>query len=158
MNLEPLTIAANVTQGVNVHCDQVLLLLGKLYHTFTINHEYFDDTGEAVDVGPVPSITNSINKHWAKADQDLFIVTFYLNPYLNKDLLNPSLLSAASIMGILCCLYICIFGVDSTPAAFLEEIFDYHQWQAMFSPENWPLDTLRQGLQDPVCLESFSYH
>ena len=134
MNLEPLAIAANVAQGANVRCDQVLLLLGKLYHTFTIDQEYFDDTGEAVDVGPVPSITNSINKHWAKADQDLFIATFYLNPYLNKDLLNPSLLSAVSIMGILCCLYIHVFRVNSTPIAFLKEIFDYHQQQAMFSP------------------------
>ena len=114
MNLEPLAIAANVAQGANVHCDQVLLLLGKLYHTFTIDREYFDDTGEAVDVGPVPSIMYSINKHWAKADQDLFTAAFYLNLYLNKDLLNHSLLSAASIMGILCHLYTSFWSQEHT--------------------------------------------
>ncbi|PCH34657.1 hypothetical protein WOLCODRAFT_79053 [Wolfiporia cocos MD-104 SS10] len=35
LHIEPLAIATNVSQGATTHCDQVLLILGNLYRTYT---------------------------------------------------------------------------------------------------------------------------
>ncbi|OJA19397.1 hypothetical protein AZE42_11562 [Rhizopogon vesiculosus] len=75
--IEALAIAVNVSQRSNTRCDQVLLLLGKLCHTYVNLCIIAEDEDES---HPVTFIINSIEKRWKRADQDLFIVALFLNP------------------------------------------------------------------------------
>ncbi|KAG2353245.1 hypothetical protein BDR07DRAFT_1236696, partial [Suillus spraguei] len=82
-HIEPLAIAVNVSQRSNTHCDQVLLLLGKLYCTYIslrITDNSFSFAGDEDESHPATSIINSIEKRWERTDQDLFIIALFLNP------------------------------------------------------------------------------
>jgi hypothetical protein len=73
-HLEPLAIAANITQASFCHLYQVLMTFGHLImqYRFITNPE--DTVGYA-------TIIKSIEAHWATADQDIFIVAVILNPF-----------------------------------------------------------------------------
>ncbi|KAG5640226.1 hypothetical protein DXG03_009768, partial [Asterophora parasitica] len=74
-HLEPLAIAANITQSDNAHLDTVVLTLINLYQIYSDATCNFDETiAQAVLV--------SLKKCWAKADQPIFIVVLILNPYI----------------------------------------------------------------------------
>jgi hypothetical protein len=72
-----------------------LLLLGKLYRTYVNlrivdrSHPLAEDEDES---HPITSIINSIEKRWERADQDLFIIALFLNPLINANLFNSSVL------------------------------------------------------------------
>lgn len=71
--LEPLAVAANITQGSFCHMDQVLVTFGfmsMIYHSDDMKH---DMTGQQ-------AILNSIDAHWAKSDQRVFIAAVLVNP------------------------------------------------------------------------------
>ncbi|KDQ08587.1 hypothetical protein BOTBODRAFT_118313 [Botryobasidium botryosum FD-172 SS1] len=60
-HLQPLAVAAHVTQAADTRADHVLLMFGKLF------------------------------KRWAKADQDIFIAAVYLNPFVKSTLFSHSM-------------------------------------------------------------------
>jgi hypothetical protein len=67
--LEPLAIAANKTQAPHTRLDYVLLTLGNLYCIYSKNLEF--------DVEVHTAILASLEKQWAKADQEVFIPTVF---------------------------------------------------------------------------------
>lgn len=142
-----------MAQDGNVRCDQILLLLGKLYRTYIkarISDRAIPDDSSNDKSHEVTAILNSIEKRWAKADQDLHIAAFFLNPYLNNKLLNQSQLSAAVLMGILRRLYQRLFQVTDTPSDLMDSIYKYHTRTGLFSLDNWPIEDLEQCLKGPV--------
>ncbi|RXW12099.1 hypothetical protein EST38_g13755, partial [Candolleomyces aberdarensis] len=71
--LEPLAVAANILQAPNTRLFQVLLTLGNLYRIFS-------DPSIGTDVQN--AVISSLEKRWAAADQDVFILSVVLNPYV----------------------------------------------------------------------------
>ena len=74
LNLEPLAIAANVTQAAFCHLDTVLLTFGFLVMQYQHMADEADRTAST-------SIISSLEKHWMAADQDIFIATVIVNPF-----------------------------------------------------------------------------
>lgn len=102
----------------------------------------------------VTAILDSIEKRWAKADQDLHIGAFFLNPYLNAKLLNPTCLSPAVLMGVLRRLYERLFQASEVPANFMDSVYKYHRRTGLFLPDNWPVKELEKGFQKTVRINS----
>ena len=78
LHLEPLAIAANVTQAAFCRLDTVLLTFGFLVM------QYQQMTGEA-DHAASKSIISSLEKRWMAADQDIFVATVIVNPFFRAD-------------------------------------------------------------------------
>ncbi|QRW11557.1 hAT family dimerization protein [Ceratobasidium sp. AG-Ba] len=84
-HLEPLTIAAHITEGRVTRLDQVLLTLGNLFYI------YSKMVGRDASVGA--AMCASILARWSGMDQDIFILAVYLNPYIRGDLFNKQHIS-----------------------------------------------------------------
>ena len=76
-HLEPLARAANVAQAAFCRLDQILLTFGSLF----IYYREIKAKDPANDLG-CTAILNSIEKRWAKSDQDIFIAAIILNPFV----------------------------------------------------------------------------
>ncbi|KAF8874902.1 ribonuclease H-like domain-containing protein [Infundibulicybe gibba] len=155
-HIEPLAIAVNVAQAANIRCDQVVLILARLYKHYIalLKADRIDPNNPEEDENhPIIAIVHSIEKRWAKVDQDLFIAVLFLNPFINPKLRNSSNLTLAMIMGIIRRLYIRVFKLDPKAEChpdLLKEVMAYDGRREMFSLENWPLDELREVLKDPL--------
>jgi hypothetical protein len=129
-----------------------LLLLGKLYRTYVNlrivdrSHPLAEDEDES---HPITSIINSIEKRWERADQDLFILALFLNPLINANLFNSSVLPPGVFMGIAKRLYIRVFKVNE-PAGLVGQIYDYHRRTGIFASAAWPINDLKDSLKDKV--------
>ncbi|KAL1672232.1 ribonuclease H-like domain-containing protein [Schizophyllum commune] len=72
-HLEPLAIAANVTQSDHARLDTVLLTLANLYRIYC---------DESLDPAIREAVHKSLEKRWKKIDQDIFILAVVFNPYI----------------------------------------------------------------------------
>ncbi|KAH9955968.1 hypothetical protein BGW80DRAFT_1257947 [Lactifluus volemus] len=80
-HLEPLAIAANITQASNTRLYHVLTTLANLHCIYSnLNLEEDSDVRNQV--------LTSLEKRWAAADQDPFIAAVVLNPFLRGDFLG----------------------------------------------------------------------
>ncbi|EJD50445.1 hypothetical protein AURDEDRAFT_25545, partial [Auricularia subglabra TFB-10046 SS5] len=73
-HLEPLAIAANATQSDCARLDIITLMLAGLRH-------YFASTS-GLNARAVAAVLTSLERRWAKVDQDIFILAVIFNPYL----------------------------------------------------------------------------
>lgn len=73
-HLEPLAIAANVTQAAFCCLDTVLLTFGFL----VMQYKRMSDEGDRI---ASHSIISSLEKRWMAADQDIFIAAVIVNPF-----------------------------------------------------------------------------
>jgi len=78
-HLEPLTIAANITQASNTRLYHVLMTLANLYRIYS-------NLNPIKDSDVRDKILASLEKRWAAADQEPFIAAILLNPFLRGDL------------------------------------------------------------------------
>ncbi|KAF6746082.1 hypothetical protein DFP72DRAFT_823413, partial [Ephemerocybe angulata] len=109
--LEPLAIAANVTQQSFCRLDEVLITFGFLVHKYT---------GMADDVIAQAAILKSVEARWAKADQEVFVAAVLINPlYRTTPFLPLESLNFANINGLLSRLWIRFF-FEAPPSLFLE--------------------------------------
>lgn len=79
-HLEPLAIAANITQASNTRLYHVLTTLANLYRIYS-------NLSSAEDLEVRDKVLASLEKRWAAADQDPFIAAVVLNPSLRGDFL-----------------------------------------------------------------------
>lgn len=77
-HLYPLNIAAKMMQTSRGPLYAVTLTLANLYRTY--------DRDEKLDREVKNCLLNSIQKRWAKCDQDPFILALILNPYIRTSL------------------------------------------------------------------------
>ncbi|KAB5588959.1 HAT family dimerization protein [Ceratobasidium theobromae] len=78
--LQPLAVAANITQASDTRLDHVVVTMGNLYDIFS--KEEIPEHARTV-------ILESLEKRWAKSDQDAFIAAIYFNPFYKHHLFNP---------------------------------------------------------------------
>lgn len=126
----------------------------KTYHDARIADQADSDNSSNYDQHELSAILDSLEKRWAKADQDLHIGAFFLNPCLNSRLLNSSVLSVAVLMGILRRLYERLFQASNIPPNLMDSIYKYSTREGIFSSSNWPVKDLEESLKDGV--SSFS--
>lgn len=130
-HLCPLAIAANVVQATHCRLDTVLLTFGSLYLTYSTH--YIDPNDE----GPCQAILKSIEKRWAKADQDLFIAAVYLNPFYTNPNHHPIFapldeLKCADIQQLLIQLWHCFYN-HKPPSTFLIQMNQYFGQTGFFA-------------------------
>ncbi|KDQ10783.1 hypothetical protein BOTBODRAFT_74233, partial [Botryobasidium botryosum FD-172 SS1] len=94
-HLQPLAVAANITQAANARLDQVLLTFGALFRAFSRL------TG-AADAGARTAVLESIEWRWSKSDHDVFIAALVLNPHIKIGPLNRASvnLTNAALFGL----------------------------------------------------------
>ena len=99
LHLQPLTIAANVTQAAFCHLDTILLTFGSL----VMQYQWMTDEPDHI---ALTSIIASLEKSWMAADQDIFMTTMIMNPFFQAILFrrHPRFV-VAGIIKLLECLY-----------------------------------------------------
>ena len=92
-HLEPLALAANITQATFCCMDQVLLTFGFLVLQYQkmANSDVEDQAG-------CTAIIASLERRWLKADQELFIGAVLLNPFFRTSPFAPH--PALNIAGV----------------------------------------------------------
>jgi hypothetical protein len=73
-------------------------------------------TEDASNIPGCTAILDSIEKRWAKADQDVFVVAVILNPFVKTSAFSPQLpfLTLAGVLSLLTRLYKCFFSPMET--------------------------------------------
>jgi hypothetical protein len=77
--LEPLAIAANITQATFCRLDQVLITFGRLYMTFALDANDYDPSERPLR----EAILESLERRWNCSDQLPFIASLLLNPFID---------------------------------------------------------------------------
>lgn len=117
-HLEPLAIAANVTQASFCRLDTVLLTFGFLMMQYRNMTDPEDHQG-------CQAIMASLEKRWAVSDQELFIASIIINPfYRSKPFARLYVLNNASIQTLLCHLWSRFFKTP-IPDDFYTELEEY---------------------------------
>ena len=119
MHLEPLARAANVAQAAFCRLDQILLTFGSL----SIYYTDIKAKDPANSLG-CTAILESIEKRWAKTDQDVFIAAVILNPFIKTNAFSPQapFLTRAGILGLMKRLYRRFFSITESPEELDENI------------------------------------
>ncbi|KAI0719371.1 ribonuclease H-like domain-containing protein [Cerioporus squamosus] len=130
LHLEPLAIAAHITQSNSCRLDDVVLTFGFLYR-------YFDNlVQEDPDDAPVRSaVLKSLTMRWDAADQDAMIGAAVLNPYLKRNLFDLDLhqyFSYARIEDLLCRLWDRFFPDEPEARPDHKMVTDYLQATGLF--------------------------
>ncbi|EDR12066.1 uncharacterized protein LACBIDRAFT_324468 [Laccaria bicolor S238N-H82] len=134
--LKLLAIAANVAQSSHTHLNHVLLTLGNLIRIFSKPTEAFDE-----DLWN--RIIKSIEKRWKKADQDIFIVVVFLNPFIRDTLFNKEFLMEVQLYNIMERTYERILQCESN-LDFLEAFKDYRWLRGEFSDDDMSLSLMKE--------------
>ncbi len=112
-HLEPLAIATNTVQGVQVGLDRVLLTFGFLAMWY---RAMLDDPASGANADGVNAILASLESRWKNADQEIFIAALILNPFYCTAPLNTlSCFNNASVTRLLLALYKQLYKVDPPP-------------------------------------------
>ena len=131
----------NVTQAAHTQLNHVLLTLGNLFHI------YSDPT---LDLQIQAGIQGSLEKWWAMADQDVFILAVFLNPYIWWWPFSCVALTCANVYEIAVWLPTCIF--DQQPDLnFLKAFEDYMNDTGDFSSQIMGLDMMKKLYDERVC-------
>ncbi|KDN35726.1 hypothetical protein RSAG8_11349, partial [Rhizoctonia solani AG-8 WAC10335] len=127
--LEPLAIAANVSQAATTRLDHILIELGRLYNVFSrlaFNPKMRDTALE------------SLERRWGKADQDPFILAVFLNPFIRGRLFSRdnTLLNRSGIYGVVKRVFRRIFRKENDLELY-KAFLDYYEFRNEFSPDRW---------------------
>ena len=150
LHLEPLAIAANVTQAAFCRLDTVLLTFGFLVM------QYQQMTDEA-DHAAATSIIYSLEKRWTAADQDIFIATVIVNPFFRADPFgrHPRFV-VAGIIELLGRLYTRFF-LEEPPHMFNVELRDYLTMAGQYSELRATCLRHKATVQQRVCF-AFNFY
>ena len=137
-HLRPFAIATNITQASHCKLDHALLAFGALYYAFD---NLRDEGDEPIKV----AVMTSLEKRWAKCDQEPFILAVLLNPEIKS-----SLISARSTFGMANAVYmLCIrlwtrfFG--SIPSHGLQQqLQDWFSFHGQFQDARIWVDTCKR--------------
>ncbi len=109
----------NVTQATHTRLDDVLIVLGLLF-------AQFEQLQDAADENIKAAVQSSIERRWQKADQTVFIIAVFLNPWIK---LAPFRMAGwntcAGLFGLLRSLYTRFFPGEQIPASLAMDIRSY---------------------------------
>lgn len=147
-HLEPLAIAANITQESHTRLYHVLTTLANLYRIYS-NLSLPEDLEVRYEV------LGSLEKRWAAADQDPFIAAVILNPFLHANFLarRHIALTPIGLCNMLKRLHSRVFRVD-VDTEFQAAFMDYFNKREEFSPESMALiDWVEMAKKNVSCLK-----
>ncbi|KAG6807852.1 hypothetical protein H0H92_006199 [Tricholoma furcatifolium] len=109
-HLEPLAIAANVTQSDNTRLDVILVTLVNLYQIFSDSSRRFDPT-------IATAVLASLEKRWANADRPIFLLAMILNPYICATFFakESPYQTFVKLWALVSNTYKCLFRTDDEP-------------------------------------------
>jgi hypothetical protein len=144
-HLEPLAIATHVTQGASTRLDQILLTLVNLFRIYGSMDDLESDVRDGIQA--------SLDKRWAKADQDVFILTVFLNPYIRAGLFNTSisLFTLAGIYRIMRRVWVHFFREEPQYKLHVA-CMDYYHGELEFADEAMHLEVLEKQAKAQVCV------
>ena len=144
IQLEPLALAANITQAAHCCLDHVLLTLGFLYHTYrNLQGHEFAVTRDAV--------LASLECHWMEADQDVFIAYVILHPWYKSAPIKPySCTTDVHIYHLLQCLWLHFFS-QTPPDDLCSQMDDYLNENNLFAGMSVSYTTMETSLKQEVC-------
>jgi hypothetical protein len=127
-------IAASITQSAHTRLDHVLLILGNLFCIYS-DHK--------LDPQSHISILGSLETRWAKADQDVFILAVFLNPYIHQQAFNHMALTHAKLYDMAVQVLKRIFS-ETANLDFLTAFKSYYEGSGDFSDEDMGLKLMKQ--------------
>jgi len=141
-HLEPFTIATLVLQAPDAKLPVVPITLGNLYCIFS---------NSDLDVNVCNAVHESLEKRWAKVDQDVFIAALLMNPYIRGKCLGSGslFLTPAGLYGIVKHTYEQVMR----KAAELDLHQAFHDYMANaneFSAEDMTLDDMKAMYRQAV--------
>ena len=144
-HLEPLAIAANVTQAAGCRLDTVLLTFGSLVAQYRgMQHEE--------DIAARDAILGSLEKRWLVADQDIFIAAVVVNPFFQATPFAPGpRFVVARMKALFSSLYLRFFQ-SQPPDAFHTEIHDYLTASGRYRELGSSCHAHKLRIADNVCL------
>ncbi|KAF8062590.1 ribonuclease H-like domain-containing protein [Lyophyllum atratum] len=125
--LEPLAIAANITQASDTRLDHVLLTLGNF----------------------------SLEKRWDKADQDIFILAVFFNPFIRSHLFQPNALTESQLHSIVEAVFKRFFS-RAGDVPLMRAFTDYVREQGEFSRDAMQLDRMKEMFEGEAVTPSSS--
>jgi hypothetical protein len=131
MHLEPLAIAANVTQSAFCRVDEVLLTFGAL----TMEYRSLRDNRGGDQIA-CDAILGSLEKRWRNTDQDIFIAAVILNPFFKHKPFKPlNRFRPTCIYQLFITLWNRFFPEEVAPTVNLyRNVIDYLRETGDFSP------------------------
>ncbi|KAF9494661.1 hypothetical protein BDN71DRAFT_1392892, partial [Pleurotus eryngii] len=134
--LEPLALAANITQASTTCLDQVLMTLAGLYHTYTSEPCFTERRSN-------DAIVDSLRKRWLKCDQDVFIVAVFLNPYIRGHFFDGSVhsLSRPGLFNVVKRVYARVFQETErqVPIQLFENYLNYFDHSSVYTDDGMNL-------------------
>ena len=143
-------MASNVTQGSDTRLGHVLVTLGHLHKVYS---------GPDIEEQVRDKVLGSLERQWKAADQDIFILTIFLNPYICHHIFNKHTLTVGQLIGMAHYAFKCFFKVDPMPK-FTTGLINYANGRAEFSATAMLLDHLRTEVvrANKVCTFLFWYY
>src|SRR6266852_3016717 len=122
-------------------------MFGLLYHRYTSLKNQQPEDKRACD-----AILKSLERRWAKADQDVFVAAVILNPLHKIAPFTKSfnIFSNASIHTILSRLWTCFYKEES-PYSLFTEISEYFNCKGQYELLTTFIPHLRRWAQQEVC-------
>ena len=129
-HLEPLAIAANVTQSAFCRVDEVLLTFGSLVLEYKNLRDNRDGDGVACD-----AILSSLEKRWSNTEQEVFIAAVVLNPFFKHRPFKPTArFQPATVYQSFLQLWGRFFpGEESPRVSLYENVIDYLTGTGVFA-------------------------
>jgi hypothetical protein len=142
--LEPLAIANNVTQATNTRIDHVALTLGNLYRIY----DNADLEGPLCD-----RVLWSLSKRWKAADQDVFILSVVLHPWIRGRCLSKGI-SRMTLFNMANRVFTRLFEHEPD-FNFMNEFMDFCDGLGKFSNESMGLAMWKAKFEGQVCIDKF---
>ncbi|KAH9161727.1 hypothetical protein EDB89DRAFT_1861470, partial [Lactarius sanguifluus] len=119
-HLAPLTVTANITQSSHCCLDEVLMMFASLAMQYS-------GLTNVEDVGIQKALLESIQKRWEASDQNVFVASMILNPFLKIDPFKQDawLISLGAIHTLLSSLWTRFYPSCNVPPDVLLEICHY---------------------------------
>jgi hypothetical protein len=138
--LEPLAIAANITQAAHTRLDHVLLMLGNLFRIYS--HPSLESQIKEQIIG-------SLKKRWEKVDQEVFILAVFFNPYIRQRPYSRSALTHAHLYNMASSVFKRIYNKNPN-LDFLKAFEDYFDNRNEFSSARMELDMMKSMYESRV--------
>jgi hypothetical protein len=138
--LEPLAIANNVTQATNTRIDHVAITLGNLYRIY--NNANLEEPLH-------DQILWSLSKRWRVADQDIFILSMLLHPWIQGRCLSRRI-SRMTLFNMADHIFKRLFKYEPD-LDFMSEFTDFCDGVGKYLDENIGLAMWKAKFEGQVC-------
>ncbi|KAF8175014.1 ribonuclease H-like domain-containing protein, partial [Mycena galopus ATCC 62051] len=137
-HLEPLAIASNILQAPYCRLDMVLLTLGNLYRIFSAL--------QTSDSAVTAAVHGSLERRFAKTDQELMILAVFFNPFIRTRPFNQDVFPPIMFFHLVVRMYKRLLQQDPAGDTEFSSTFnDYHNNTGFLSMESMALDWHQQA-------------